>query len=1163
MRLSHGNCKASRVRVKTTPVVSCYRPHSRESHVSIQVALNHSTVYTYDRLVSLGPQVIRLRPAPHCRTGIEAYSLRIEPENHFLNWQQDPFGNYLARAVFPEKLRRFSVTVDLVAEHTIFNPFDFFLDDYVREFPFAYEPALQKELQPYMEVNESGRRFDDLVREFTGRSAVGTIDFVLDINRRINAAIGYIVRLEPGIQSPEETLRLASGSCRDVAWLFCQLLRKLGLATRFASGYLIQLVADEKPLEGPAGTDHDFTDLHAWTEVYLPGAGWVGLDPTSGLLAGEGHIPLCCTPSPQSAAPISGTVDPSESRLEHHMSITRIHEDRRITRPYSDEEWAAINRAGRAVDAELERHDVRLTMGGEPTFVSIDDRDAPEWTTAANGVAKKRVATELFHRLTARFATGALRHFGQGKWYPGEPLPRWSLSAYWRRDGEPLWRQPAGGPTDEDRGDADSRSPDAAPASSARTPAVPTPAVPTTADAQRLISTLARYLAVPAEAVLPAYEDTVYHLWREGKLPLHGELLRTDLFERAERERLLRTLETGLGEPVGYALPLMYSVKRRRWISNRWEFSGGALQLVSGDSPIGLRLPTSSLPFVPEEELEHIPEPSGFAPKAPLPSTDELEAAVRARADARHDFSYFAADRVGRVRTSLCVEVRDEQLHVFMPPVVLLEHYVDLLMAVECAAADCGLQPVVEGYPPPQDVRLQSFKVTPDPGVIEVNVQPATSWEQASTICETIYSEARECRLAADKFLLDGQRVGTGGGNHIVLGGAAPPDSPFLRRPSLLRSMLAFWNNHPSLSYLFSSLFIGPTSQAPRVDEARDDMLYELEIAFARVNDREPTPAWLVDRLFRNILVDVGGNTHRAEFCIDKLYSPDGENGRLGLVELRNLEMPPHWNMAMVQALLIRACVARFWSRPYEQPLVHWGTRLHDEFMLPHRVQRDLHVALQELSHGAVTLDPVWFEPFVDFRFPVLGRVRVAGVEIEVRRALEPWHVLGEESGGGGVSRSVDASLSRLQLRVSGDLEPTRKLTCNNIELPLRPTADGAWVAGVRYKAWSPPSSLHPTIPVHTPLVIDLVDLPNRRSLGGCRIHVGHPGGRNYETMPVNENEAEGRRLALFEPRGHSPGRIRVEPFRENPVMPWTLDLRLYPDQTARPSSRPADSTRG
>ncbi len=409
--------------------------------MSIRVALYHDTHYRYERPIVLGPQIVRLRPAPHARTPIVSYSLKIEPADHFLNWQQDPNANFLARIAFQKKVDRFRVTVDLVVEMTAINPFDFFLEPDAETYPFHYESWLSGELAPFLVLPEAGPRLRQWL-DSVDRSEKRTVDFLVGINFRLSQEIKYLIRMEPGVQAPDETLELGRGSCRDTAWLLVAILRHCGLAARFVSGYLIQLKPDVKPLEGPAGAEQDFTDLHAWTEVYLPGAGWVGLDPTSGLFAGEGHIPLAASPDPRSASPVAGSLEKCETEFEHVMRMTRIHEDPRVTKPYTDVQWAQITALGSDIDRDLVAQDVRLTMGGEPTFVSADDMEGAEWNITAIGPDKRRLSEQLIRRLCQRFAPGGLLHFGQGKWYPGEQLPRWALACYWRKDGHPIWRRP-------------------------------------------------------------------------------------------------------------------------------------------------------------------------------------------------------------------------------------------------------------------------------------------------------------------------------------------------------------------------------------------------------------------------------------------------------------------------------------------------------------------------------------------------------------------------------------------------------------------------------------------------------------------------------------------------------------------------------------------------
>jgi uncharacterized protein (DUF2126 family) len=1207
--------------------------------VSIHVALNHVTHYRYDRPVHLSPQVVRLRPAPHTRTPVLSYSMRVEPAQHFVNWQQDPFANHLARLVFPEKTREFKVTVDLVAEMSVFNPFDFFLEPEAETFPFRYAPELAHDLLPYLAKGPLTPRFAALV-ESVPRTKQRTIDFIVGLNQRLQQEIRYLIRMEPGVQTPEVTLERAAGSCRDSGWLLVMLLRHLGLAARFCSGYLIQLAPDVKSLDGPSGTAVDFTDLHAWCEVYLPGAGWMGLDPTSGLLAGEGHIPVACTPEPSTAAPVSGAVDECEVEFGHRMQVTRIHESPRVTKPYTESQWSAIDSLGGAVDDSLLAQDVRLTMGGEPTFVSVDDREGAEWNTDALGPTKRGFATELVHRLRTRYGEGGFLHFGQGKWYPGEQLPRWALTIAWRTDGQPCWSDPS---RFADERDVHRYTPE---------------------DAERFVRRLTARLNIPDTWVQPGFEDTWYYLWRERRLPVNVDPFESRVDDELERARLRRVFAQGLTHTVGWLLPLArewpLGTEGPRWVTGPWFLRDERLYLMPGDSPMGYRLPLDSLPWAEAGERVAVQEADPFAPRPPLPLSPALRmqraiGASPAAADtgfgavggeggldaegfeangdgpaagtppdaagatagpagpgspgspgspgaeaARASPPPFAASAMGDAgaaplhapalphartpdtrpqraqsagwvtRTALVVEVRDPQrmngpkaeskhgsqggvLYVFMPPLALLEDYLELLGAVEATATELGMKLVLEGYPPPRDPRLKTLQVTPDPGVIEVNIHPAHDWAELKDHTEFLYEAARLSRLSTEKFMLDGRHTGTGGGNHFVLGGATPPDSPFLRRPDVLASLLAYWTNHPSLSYLFSGLFIGPTSQAPRIDEARNDQVFEVELALRELERHlqgaGSVPPWLVDRSLRNLLVDVTGNTHRSEFCIDKLYSPDGSTGRLGLLELRAFEMPPHARMSLVQQLLLRALVAWFWREPYRggtrHVLTRWGTALHDRFLLPTFVWQDFEDVTQELRAAGFGFEAEWFAPHFEFRFPLIGEVAVRGIGLVLRTALEPWHVMGEEGSAGGTVRYVDSSLERLEVRVTGLNDNRHVIAVNGRALPVQPTGRaGEYVAGVRYRAWQPPSALHPTIGVHAPLTIDVVDGWQQRSLGGCRYHVAHPGGRSYDTFPVNAYEAESRRLARFFRYGHTPGRMNVAPADPSLEHPFTLDLR-------------------
>jgi len=1086
----------------------------------MKIALEHRTTYRFNRPIAIGPHVIRLRPAPHSLTPIDAYSLTISPADHFINWQQDPFGNYLARVVFSTKATALEITVDLVADMRVINPFDFFIEDYAESYPFSYPTELAADLKPYLDIPASaqGPIFDDWVAgsALPSPDAQPTVQFLGALNAAIYRDVAYSTRMEAGVQTPDETLTRQIGSCRDSSWLLVNALRHCGLAARFVSGYLVQLAPDQPSLDDPNGPTEDYTDLHAWAEVYIPGAGWIGLDPTSALFAGEGHIPLAATPQPASAAAITGATEPCETTMEFSNTVRRTQEQPRTTLPYTAAQIDHIQQVGEAVDQRLQAAGLELTMGGEPTFVSVDDMTSAQWTVAADGPEKRELANRLAAALSERYAKGGLVQRSEGKWYPGEPLPRWQIGLIWRSDGEQLWSDPA---LLADPFDHAKSNPDAA------------------TSAERLARAITADFGLPDGQLQPAFEDPLARLADEVSQP---EGRPPDFDPEQPLPQLVSELDRGESEAAAWVLPLIPSWFDEGWASPAWRTRRGRVVLVPGDSPAGSRLPLDALAWT---DPDYAGEESYMRAGPALGQTGDQTRAVVVDPKEAH------------TRTALVVQARDGFVHVFLPPVEKLEKFTELVRLVDRAARQTRIAVILEGYAPPPDPRIKTLLITPDPGVVEVNVHPTSSWSELSEVTHSLYAIAREQRLGAETFGLDGRHSGTGGGSHLTLGGPEPMRSPLIRRPDLLVSLITYWQHHPALSYLFSGRFVGATSQAPRVDEGRPETLYELEIAFAEIDaiaDTEHRP-WAVDRALRHLLTDITGNTHRAEFCIDKLYNPDSLRGRLGLLELRGFEMPPHPDMALVQALLVRALVARFAEEPFSAPLVRWRNALHERFLLPHFVLSDIADVVADLRAHNIDVELSWLLPFVEFRFPRIGVTTISGVELELRSAIEPWYVLGEEATTGGAARYVDSSTERLQVELKGFVPERHVLTCNARPVPLTMTGtSGNYVAGVRYKAWKPWSALHPSLDVDSPLAFDLIDRASRVSLGGATYHVVHPGGRAYDHPPVNAFEAEARRSRRFEPMGHTTGMIDIEALdaqllrraASDDEYPLTLDLR-------------------
>ncbi|MBC7793734.1 MAG: transglutaminase family protein [Clostridia bacterium] len=1066
----------------------------------MRLLVQHHSRYRYPEPANLGDHSLRLRPSTHTRARVESYGLHIAQPAE-IRWQQDPYGNHVAQVHFDPDTRvsGLDVSVELAVEVQPVNPFDFYLDEGSKAVPVHYPSVLAHDLAPFMVLNDPAYATGELFAKFSeGLPKIGnTTELIVALNVAINRGLRYVVREESGIWTPEETLAQGKGSCRDFAVLLTALLRERNLAARFASGYLIQLTDEGMLPNAPKGVSQDVVDLHAWAEVYLPGAGWLGLDATSGLLCGEGHIPLACTATPGLAAPLSGTSSIGASAVEFGMSVTRINDEPRPTRPFDDATWERLLEVGDAVDARLVRAGVQLTMGGEPTFNSREVPDAPEWNGDALGATKFPQGLRLTNELRARLAPGSAILQSSGKTYPGEPLPRWALEIVARKSG-PIW------PDRELREDA------------------------TIADAQLFADTMAQRLGIGAPQ--PAYEDPWRVLQSEESLPLDIDPLQADLNDSAERRRLARILDRGLGGVVGFALPV--TRRQGKFIGNQWRYRRDHLFLVPGDSAMGLRLPLSTLMGTPE------------VIKAP-------EAAVTPKDPRRPDDPEEAPFKPEDIRTALCIELREKRLHAYIPPFAEADDFFVFLKIIDDVRVTLGVQIFLEGYPPSsRNPEVYRLTVTPDPGVLEVNLPVTKSVREHAGLVATVAEAALHAGLHAEKYLLDGRMAGSGGGNHLTLGGPTPTSSPFVLRPDLLASLITFIQHHPSLSYLFAGLFVGPTSQAPRIDEARHDSLYELEIALKKAFEtpKEPPPPWMCDALFRHMLVDVSGNTHRAEICIDKLFDWRTPHGRQGVVELRAFEMPPHPRMVTAQMLLIRALLATFIDRPYDAPLVRFGQTLHDRYLLPYWLWRDFEDVIAYLYENGVALPAEAYQAFIAMRCPLVGRLQAGDIVLEVRNAIEPWHVLGEEASGSGTSRYVDSAVERIEVRAQHLVPERHSVVVNGYPIPMHTTASAdEWVAGVRFRAWAPPHSLHAHLGVHHPLRIEVVDTWAKRSLGACGYHVWHPENRAFEGAPLTRFEAAARRAQRFTAMSPSKHPVELPVSATRPDAPYTFDLRLLP----------------
>lgn len=1098
--------------------------------MSTRIALTQHYAYRFDRSVRLSTHWLRLRPAPHTPCAISAYSLRVDADPNWLNWLRDPFENHLARLDLPEPVSSLGISMELIAELEPINPFDFLVEPFASRYPFDYPQQLHKELAPYLRIGQTGPR----MRAWLDQLDCGP-GYILERLEAINAKVAGTVAIAgactPGPVNLEAVLEQGDGSVWELAWLLTLALRDLGLAARFTHGYRILL--------DPAETT-DTASSHAWSEVFLPGAGWVGLDPASGLFTNEGYIPLATAPEPLRAVPIVGYRESCEETRSEEIHLRRLLPQAQPW-PFSESQWADIVGLGHHVDSALDGQHIALSVAGGLSFVSRDEAEATEWTLTALGSDKRRVADELLRRLWHRLAPGGLLHVGQGEIFGGESLPRWNLNCFFRTDGLPVWRHRALLEMTE-----------------------PMVKAMHSDDAKRLAEALTRALGLDESFIIPAFEDQLHELWTNRVLvdymPSPEELL-----DPEQRRLLALHLSSSRAEAAGYVLPLRWDPTQARWRSGPWTFRRDRLYLTPGTSPIGYRLPLDGFPVGADAPAEPDPERCQFEERPLLPDIHgELSArlttlspagATVEQADAK------PARGASAPRTALCIEVRDGRLHIFMPPLTHLEHYLDLVAAVETAALERATPVTFEGYEPPQDYRLRRLKLEPDAGILKAWFPESENWEQQIEVLTAIYQEAAESGLQGERTMADGRRLPPGGHAELLLGGSRPLDSPFLRRPELLRSLIVYWQLHPSLSYLFAGRPVGPGGDAPRPDEGRDESLYELAIALDRIPSGESACPWIPDRLLRHILADPAGDMRRAEIRVDQLYAPDRPALRLGRVMLRCFETPPDAKLAALQTLLVKGLMAFVSDQPQSAEPACWGEALHDRYMLPRLLWEDLCMVLDELNTAGYPFQAEWFEPLAALRFPLLGEVQLGDMTLQLRSAHEPWPVLAEETTAAGVARFIDSANERLEVRATG-LTPSRYvLACNGSRVPLQATrVRGEYVAGVRYKVANPPSTLHPTIPPVDALVFDLVDSWTGRVVGGCsympsRPPIWGPAGAPPAHRKIQSGEEQVLPLppitttapwslgGKFVPYGSGKDRISVAADYPNPRRPYLLDL--------------------